>query len=395
MSVTPPNSRSGSPGRGVSDLSGNRPRKFLNGWTKEQEDLMAEWSDKAGCYRWLHDKCEKKYAASNMAITIPVIILSTLTGTANFALGSFIPPDNNQLKNYVQAGIGAVSIFAGILTTLGNFLRYAQGSEANRVAGIAWGKFQRQIAVELAIHPNERIDSMDFLKICRAELDRLIEQSPAVPDDVIEEFEKEFKDMPDIKKPEICHGLEHTKVFRDNKSRLLMMTSEASLMLKHKKRVLREELLPEMNSLVEKKVKEHINDISGVVIDMNSRKNTNAASSTGSPTIQSKAAGKYAHYNDDYRMRPSTNNRSITSRRQSRASTVGETTAPVERGRTRERENVNQSSDIHIDIVGSARADHLNTKTDTKTDTGAGTGAVAEIVPDDNNEKNETPPFSL
>ena len=190
--TTPTDNRSRA--NSITDLSGNvaspARKKFLNGWAKEQENLMAEWADKAGCYRWLHDRCEKKYSSLNMSITIPVIILSTLTGTANFALGSFIPPDNPDLKNYVGAGIGIVSIFAGILTTLGNFLRYAQGSEAHRVAGISWGKFQRQIAVELAINPIERIDAMDFLKICRAELDRLIEQSPPIPDGIIAEFER-------------------------------------------------------------------------------------------------------------------------------------------------------------------------------------------------------------
>jgi hypothetical protein len=28
-----------------------RPKKFLNGWTPELDDLMAEWADKAACYR--------------------------------------------------------------------------------------------------------------------------------------------------------------------------------------------------------------------------------------------------------------------------------------------------------------------------------------------------------
>lgn len=331
-SSSPPRSRSNSPGPGTGtvDVSGNRVKKFLNGWTKEQEDLMAEWSDKAGCYRWLHDRCEKKYSAKNMSLTIPVIILSTLTGTANFALGSFIPPEENQLKNYVQAGIGAVSIFAGILTTLGNFLRYAQGSEANRVAGISWGKFQRQIAVELAIHPNERIDSMDFLKICRAELDRLIEQSPPIPDDIILEFEKEFKDLPDIKRPEICHGLEHTKVFRDDRARLKMIASEASLMLMHKKRALRDELVPEVGRLVDKKLAEKNIDLSGNTLDVPKNKSAVA----GIPHVNTRAVGKYAYYNDDFK------NKSMLRKRPAK-------------------EEAAASSDIHIDIVGSATAEQI------------------------------------
>lgn len=244
--------------RGSTDLSGNAPRKFLNGWTKEQENLMASWADKAACYRWLHDRSEKKFSKLNMGITIPVIILSTLTGTANFALDGFIPADNPDMKKYAQAGIGAVSIFAGILTTLGNFLRYAQGSESHRVAGIAWGKFQRQIAVELAIHPNERLDSMDFLKICRAELDRLIEQSPAIPDDIIRQFLIEFKDKKDIKKPEIVGGLEHTHVFEDRGQRLKIVTGEMALNLMHKKKILRESIVPDLEKMISSAVEKKI-----------------------------------------------------------------------------------------------------------------------------------------
>jgi len=266
--TTPTDNRSRA--NSITDLSGNvaspARKKFLNGWAKEQETLMAEWADKAGCYRWLHDRCEKKYSSLNMSITIPVIILSTLTGTANFALGSFIPPNNPDLKNYVGAGIGIVSIFAGILTTLGNFLRYAQGSEAHRVAGISWGKFQRQIAVELAINPIERIDAMDFLKICRAELDRLIEQSPPIPDSIIAEFEKEFKNQPDIKKPEICHGLEHTRVFEDRGARLRMLSGEAALMLMHKKKTMREAIVPDLDRMIKKAVEQKLYDLSGAVM---------------------------------------------------------------------------------------------------------------------------------
>lgn len=237
------------------DASGAMVKKFLNGWTKEQETLMAEWADIAGCYRWLHDRAEKIFYGSNMWITIPVIILSTLTGTANFAVDSFIPQGDDALKKYVAAGIGGISIFAGILTTLGNFFQYAQKSEAHKVAGIAWGKFQRQITVELAIHPDERIDAMDFLKICRQDLDRLIEQSPPVPDPVIAAFEREFKSVPNLKVPDICHGIEHTRVYDASKPRLSKITAEAAMHLKLKKKTLREDILPDLD----RKIQEELN----------------------------------------------------------------------------------------------------------------------------------------
>jgi hypothetical protein len=247
------------------DVSGNQSKKFLNGWTPEQERLMAEWADIAGCYKWLNDRAEKIYTRSNMLITIPVIILSTLTGTANFAVSSFIPEGSEELKKYVSAGIGGISIFAGILTTLGNFFQYAQKSEAHRVASIAWGKFQRQLMVELAIHPDERIEAMDFLKICRQDQDRLIEQSPPIPDPVIAAFEKEFKGIPNLKVPDICHGIEHTRVYDASKPRLGKITAEAALFLKYRKAALARELVPAMEQKIEaemqKRVEARLQDI--------------------------------------------------------------------------------------------------------------------------------------
>ncbi len=338
MSATPTPTEGRS--RSNSDLSGNPVRKFNNGWTKQQENLMAEWADKAGCYRWLHDRCEKKYSRLNMGITIPVIILSTLTGTANFALDGFISPDDQDAKKYASAAIGAVSIFAGILTTLGNFLRYAQGSEAHRVAGIAWGKFQRQIAVELAIAPKDRIDCMDFLKICRAELDRLIEQSPPVPDDVINEFKKEFDDKPEVKKPEICDGMEHTTIFDNRETMLRHITAEAAITLFHKKKMLREEVIPDLNKLINKEVYKQVNDLSGAVIDIYNRQQEALASTSRRAslvnTLSKPLVKQIKNSGENWKRR----DRSLS---------------PALRTNTEDRQNT--SSDIHIEIVGQEKDD--------------------------------------
>lgn len=244
-SPPPAQSRRGS----VNQTPNDTPKRYMNGWSKEQDNLMADWSDIAGCYRWMHDRAEKKYTVKNMYMTIPVIILSTLTGTASVGIGS-IAGNDEQVQKYLNFGIGGLSLIAGILTTLNNFLRFAQLGESNRVAGIAWGKFQRLISVELALHPNDRMDSLDFLKICRADLDRLIEQSPPIPDSIIAEFEVEFKDKPKLRRPDICHGLDHTHVFDNTQSRLKDLTSEAALMLMHKKKMMRQEILPDLDRMI-------------------------------------------------------------------------------------------------------------------------------------------------
>ena len=251
----PTRSRSPSPTRGKED---GKPRRFLNGWTKEQERLMAEWSDIALCYRWLHDRSEKHFHTKTIWINLPVIILSTLGGTANFGIQSIFSTDS--AKQVASFAIGGISLIAGLLTTIGNYLRYAQLEESNRVASIAWGKFQRLIAVEIALHPNERIDSLDFLKICRADLDRLIEQSPPIPEEAILLFEQQFGHIKELKKPDICGSLEHTHIFESSEERLKQVAVDAALLLRHKKNTLNELLSPQIKERIKDQVESRLQE---------------------------------------------------------------------------------------------------------------------------------------
>ena len=198
-------------------------------WTLEQEELLAEWAEKAACYRWLHHRSEKRYRCRNFAFSIPVIVLSTLTGTANFAMDSFVPEGS---KKMAMGIVGGVNIFAGILTTLQNFLRFAELMEGHRSSSVLWSKFARNITVELALDTQRRKPAGDFLMICRAEFDRLIEQSPMVDDIILKQFEHNFKEN-DIIRPEICNGLKKCKIYKpseDEKVALVVANAGTKLL---------------------------------------------------------------------------------------------------------------------------------------------------------------------
>jgi hypothetical protein len=253
-------SRSTSP-NGTTD-GAPKKKRFQNGWTREQERLMSDWSDIAICYRWLHDKSDKTFHVKTLMISLPVIFLSTISGFSNVGVQAIL--ESEDAKKYASFVIAAISLFAGLLTTIGDRLRYAQMEESHRVAGIAWGKFQRLIAVELALKPDDRMDALDFLKICRADLDRLIEQSPPIPKESIAIFETRFGHIKDLKKPDVCGALEHTTVFKSSEERLKQMAVDAALMLKRKRQTLNELVSPQieqkLNEQIERRLTEAIED---------------------------------------------------------------------------------------------------------------------------------------
>lgn len=169
-------------------------------WTDQTEELLVGWADVAACYKWLHDESFRKYKQINNYFSIPVIILSTLTGTLNLALQGYVPAD---YMNYAQAGIGGINIFTGILTTLQTQFRYAQNSESHFNVSSGWSKLQRNIAIELSIDREHRREADGFIKAMRTEYDRLLEQSPVIPQDIVYKFKRVFKEQQKRKRKEM------------------------------------------------------------------------------------------------------------------------------------------------------------------------------------------------
>jgi hypothetical protein len=185
-----------------------------HGWSPEHEVILIEWADKAMCYRWLHSKSNAMYSYLNALYTIPVIIISTLTGTANFAQQR-VP---EQYQALFMMSVGGFNLLAGIVTTIQQFLKITQLNEAHRVSSISWDKFYRNIKIEIAKHPSERIDVKQMVKMSKEEFDRLMETSPNIPENIIKQFKNNFNKhdgFEDIVKPEICDILISTNNYRN------------------------------------------------------------------------------------------------------------------------------------------------------------------------------------
>ena len=180
-------------------------------WTDTTEKLLVRWGDHASCHQWLHDQSHRKFKDKNYKFSIPIIILSTITGTLNVGMQSFVP---SEYLSLATIGVGTVNIFVGIITTLQNFFQYAQLSEAHFNSSVGWSKLSRNIVIELSIDRKYRKDADRFISQCRADYDRLLEQSPSIPTDIIALFKTKFKKNTDLILPDILDNLTHVTVYK-------------------------------------------------------------------------------------------------------------------------------------------------------------------------------------
>jgi len=210
-------------------------------WSPEHETILVDFADKAMCYRWLHSRAHAMYSRLNAWYTIPVIIISTVTGTANFAQQR-VP---YEYQTYFLMLVGGFNILAGIISTIQQFLKITQLNESHRVSSISWDKFYRNIKMELAKHPNERMEVVHVLKISKEEYDRLMETSPDVPEKIIDLFKNSFKNSEaflEIRKPEICDAMISTEKYRNpwfSEKNMEKINREKNLFLETRQNLLR------------------------------------------------------------------------------------------------------------------------------------------------------------
>lgn len=184
-------------------------------WNEQHESILRQWGEASGCYRYMHHRAFLLYKGLSMRFTLPVIILSTITGTANFAQDQF--PVG--IRGSVPSIIGAMNLVAGIIATIMQFLKINELMENHKTAALAYGLLSRNIRLILALPRRERSsDGLDFVNICKAEYDRLIEQSPSIPTNILRRFEKKYPLDGKFTKPEILNVTPIPKLKMDTSS---------------------------------------------------------------------------------------------------------------------------------------------------------------------------------
>jgi hypothetical protein len=184
--------------------------KETHHWCEKQEKLLKSWAERAAGYRWLHNHARIHYKKQNDWLAYPSIIIASITGVGGFAV---LNPSGNEdvsvdTKNkimIIQYMFAFLNVLGGILTSISKFSQSSTLADAHSLMCVQYSKYYRNIDMELSLDTADRTSVIDFVKKCREEYDRLLDDAPDIPSISIEAFNIEFPDR--VNKPDVCNGL--------------------------------------------------------------------------------------------------------------------------------------------------------------------------------------------
>lgn len=168
---------------------------------------MRDFGEKAQCLSWLHNHAQAVCAKRSNVINLPVIVLSTLSGTASIGsnlFGGWI---------YAPVVIGLVSIFVAILQTLNSYFTFSKLAEGHRITSIHYAKLYQFVLVELSLPRDERMLPDALLKVVRDTSERLLETSPMLPEVTIAAFKSKFGQVKNVSVPQAANGLHPIMIY--------------------------------------------------------------------------------------------------------------------------------------------------------------------------------------
>ena len=150
--------------------------------SQNETELLKRWFEVCTNYSALHYTAFCYYKKLNYAMMIPIMILTTFSGTFNMII-SF-----HSSTIYFNLILGILGLLSGMLSSIYNFLEIPHLQEQHSMYSTHFEKFARTIEMELVLFKNDTktYNSLgEFVKIIKTEIDILIDNGPYIPHHIV------------------------------------------------------------------------------------------------------------------------------------------------------------------------------------------------------------------
>ena len=153
-------------------------------WTPRMEELLNDWRSRVYAAQSAYYEEAERLHRQNYLLGIPVIVVSSVVGTAVFADWG----KDNALKWVV----GSVSIVAAILASLQTFLKFGENATLHGSAADWFAAIRRDIDETLALPPELRGHPKHALDSIRQEINKASQKSPELSEQLWRRVARRF-----------------------------------------------------------------------------------------------------------------------------------------------------------------------------------------------------------
>ena len=146
-----------------------------NNSSASAQTLVQEWFRRARQNQRIHYQCADHFDKKNRWLGIPVIVISTVVGSAVFATVE------HEASGFIKIALGLLSILVAVLASLQTFLAYPERAERHRVTSARYASVRRELELLAATSDMSCPETKNQLMVVRQALDSCAEGAPHVP----------------------------------------------------------------------------------------------------------------------------------------------------------------------------------------------------------------------
>jgi len=153
-------------------------------WTPRMEELLTDWRSRVYAAQSAYYEEAERLHRRNYWLGIPVIVVSSMVGTAVFA--------DWGKEGGLKWAVGSVSILAAILASLQTFLKFGENATLHGAAADWFAAIRRDIDEMLALPPELRGHPKHALDSIRQEINKASQKSPELSEHLWRRVAKRF-----------------------------------------------------------------------------------------------------------------------------------------------------------------------------------------------------------
>jgi hypothetical protein len=187
-------------------------------WDSNIDTLLAGWCDNAKCFEWMHTEAYSFYEKRAQTFMISINVLTAISGVSNLIAGGIT------VGTFQIAWLfGSVSIFVSTLNIIQDKLAYQQSGIIHKKLASSWANIRTRIEEVITLPYSARRDCKTFLKYIKADINQAtMEGNTMIPEKIRIDSYNRFKTIESFDMPDICGGIQHTKIFLNDTEKPLL-----------------------------------------------------------------------------------------------------------------------------------------------------------------------------